>query len=214
MKKAILGKKLGMTQIFAEDGRVVPVTVVEAGPCTVIQKKTQDRDGYISIQVGFSELTEQRAKKVLNKPKLGHLSKADAKPLRYLREFRLDDCDAYDVGQVIKADVFQAGDIIDVIGTSKGKGTIGPIQRWNFSRGPMSHGSKYHRGLGALSANSTPGRVFKNTKMAGRVGGMRVTVQNLSVVRVDTERNLLLIKGAVPGANGNLVLIRDAIKKA
>ena len=212
MKKAILGKKIGMTQIFVDDGRLVPVTVVEAGPCTVTQVKTVANDGYEAVQVGFGELSEQRAKKLLNKPEQGHFAKAGVAPARHLREFRFEDISGYSVGDAIKCDVFAAGDKIDVIGTSKGHGYTGVIQRWNQHTGPMSHGSKYHRGVGSLSANSDPSRVFKNKKMAGQYGCERVTIQNLEVVKVDAERNLLMIKGAIPGANGSLVMVRDAIK--
>ena len=212
MKKAILGKKIGMTQIFVDDGRLVPVTVVEAGPCTVTKVKTVANDGYEAVQVGFGELSEQRAKKLLNKPEQGHFAKAGVAPARHLREFRFEDISGYSVGDAIKCDVFAAGDKIDVIGTSKGHGYTGVIQRWNQHTGPMSHGSKYHRGVGSLSANSDPSRVFKNKKMAGQYGCERVTIQNLEVVKVDAERNLLMIKGAIPGANGSLVMVRDAIK--
>ncbi|MBQ9951549.1 MAG: 50S ribosomal protein L3 [Clostridia bacterium] len=212
MKKAILGKKIGMTQIFVADGRLVPVTVVEAGPCTVTMVKTQNTDGYEAIQVGFDELSENRAKKLLNKPEQGHFAKAGVAPARYLREFRMDDISAYNVGDTIKVDVFAEGDKIDVIGTSKGHGYTGVIQRWNQHTGPMAHGSKYHRGVGSMGANSSPSRVFKNKHMAGQYGGDRVTVQNLEVVKVDAERNLLMVKGAIPGANGSLVMVRDAVK--
>ena len=212
MKKAILGKKIGMTQIFVDDGRLVPVTVVEAGPCTVTQVKTVANDGYEAVQVGFDELSEQKAKKLLNKPEQGHFAKAGVAPARHLREFRFEDISGYSVGDVINCGVFAEGDKIDVIGTSKGHGYTGAIQRWNLHRGPMTHGSKYHRGVGSLSANSDPSRVFKNKKMAGQYGCERVTVQNLEVVKVDAERNLLMVKGAIPGANGSLVMVRDAIK--
>ena len=212
MKKAILGKKIGMTQIFLPDGRLVPVTVVEAGPCTVTMVKTQKTDGYEAIQVGFGELSEQRAKKLLNKPELGHFAKAGVSPARYLREFRMDDISGYSVGDVIRVDIFAEGDVIDVTGTSKGHGYTGVIQRWNQHTGPMAHGSKYHRGVGSLGANSTPSRVFKNKHMPGQYGGERVTIQNLQVVKVDAERNLLMIKGAIPGANDSLVIVRDAVK--
>ena len=212
MKKAILGTKVGMTQLFLEDGRVVPVTVVEAGPCTVVQKKTVERDGYSAIQVGFKTLTESRAKKLKNKPEQGHSKKAGVAATRYLREFRLDDAQNYEVGQLIGVDVFAKGDSIDVSGTSKGKGYTGPILRWNQHTGPMAHGSKYHRGVGSLSANSDPSRVFKNKHMAGQWGHEHVTVQNLEVVRVDGERNLLFVKGALPGPNGGLLMIRDSVK--
>ena len=212
MNKAILGKKIGMTQIFVADGRLVPVTVVEAGPCTVTMVKTEATDGYEAIQVGFGELSEQRAKKLLNKPELGHFAKAGVAPARLLRELRLSDISAYSVGDTIKCDVFAEGDKVDVIGTSKGHGYTGAIQRWNQHTGPMAHGSKYHRGVGSLSANSDPSRVFKNKHMAGQYGGDRVTVQNLEIVKVDAERNLLMIKGAIPGANGSFVMVRDAVK--
>ena len=212
MKKAIVGKKIGMTQVFTEDGRLVPVTVIEAGPCTVTQVKTQKTDGYEAVQVGFDELSENRAKKLLNKPEQGHFAKAGVAPARYLREFRMDDISTYNVGDTIKVDVFAEGDKIDVIGTSKGHGYTGAIQRWNQHTGPMAHGSKYHRGVGSLSANSDPSRVFKNKHMAGHYGVDRVTVQNLEVVSVDVERNLLLVKGAVPGANKGLLIIRDTVK--
>ena len=212
MKKAILGTKIGMTQIFVDDGRLVPVTVVEAGPCTVTMVKTQATDGYEAVQVGFGERSEQRAKKLLNKPELGHFAKAGVAPARHLREFRFEDVSSYSVGDTIKCDVFAEGDKIDVSGTSKGHGYTGAIQRWNQHTGPMAHGSKYHRGVGSLRANSDPSRVFKNKHMAGQYGGERVTVQNLEIVQVDAERNLLMIKGAIPGANGSLVMVRDAVK--
>ena len=212
MKKAILGKKIGMTQIFVADGRLVPVTVVEAGPCKVTQVKTAQTDGYEAVQVGFDELSEQRAKKLLNKPELGHFTKAGVAPARYLREFRFEDISSYKVGDEIKCDVFAEGDKVDAIGISKGHGYTGTIQRWNMHTSPMAHGSKYHRGVGSLSANSDPSRVFKNKKMAGQYGGERVTIQNLEIVKVDAERNLIMIKGAIPGANGSLVMVRDAVK--
>ena len=212
MKKAIVGKKIGMTQVFTEDGRLVPVTVIEAGPCTVVQKNTVETDGYEAVQVGFGALTEKRAEKLLTKPEVGHYKKAGVAPMRTLREFRFDDCSGYNVGDELKADQFAAGDKIDITGTSKGHGYTGAIQRWNQHTGPMAHGSKYHRGVGSLSANSDPSRVFKNKHMAGQYGGERVTVQNLEIVQVDAERNLLMIKGAIPGANGSLVMVRDAVK--
>ena len=212
MKKAIVGKKIGMTQIFTEDGRLVPVTVIEAGPCTVVQLKTVESDGYQAVQVGFGEMTEARAKKLLTKPVQGHFAKAGVAAKRTLRELRFDDCSGYKVGDEIKVDQFEKGDRIDVTGTSKGHGYTGPIQRWNQHTGPMAHGSKYHRGVGSLSANSDPSRVFKNKHMAGHYGVDRVTVQNLEVVSVDAERNLLLVKGAVPGPNNSLLMIRDTVK--
>ena len=212
MKKAIVGKKIGMTQVFTEDGRLVPVTVVEAGPCTVVQTKNVESDGYDAVQVGFGELTENRAKKLLNKPELGHYAKAGVAAKRTLREFRFEDCSGYKVGDELKVDQFAQGDKIDITGTSKGHGFTGAIARWNHHTGPMAHGSKYHRGVGSLSANSTPSRVFKNKKMSGHYGVDRVTIQNLSVVRVDTERNLLLVRGNVPGPNGGTLVIRDSVK--
>ena len=212
MEKAILGKKIGMTQIFLQDGRLVPVTVVEAGPCPVTQVKTVQSDGYEAVQVGFGELAEERAKKLKNKPELGHFAKAGVPATRYLRELRLDDITSYKVGDQITCDVFAEGDHVDVTGTSKGHGFTGTIQRWNQHTGPMKHGSKYHRGVGSMGANSDPSRVFKNKHMPGQYGCERVTVQNLEVVRVDAQRNLLLIKGAVPGANGALLIVRSSVK--
>ena len=212
MNKAILGKKIGMTQIFLQDGRLVPVTVLEAGPCVVTQVKTQATDGYEAVQVGFGELADKRAEKLLNKPELGHFKKAGVAPMRYLREFRLDDISSLKVGDAIKADVFAEGDKVDVSGISKGHGYTGVIQRWNHHTGPMAHGSKYHRGVGSMSANSDPSRVFKNKKMSGQYGNEKVTVLNLEVIRVDVERNLLLVKGALPGAKGALLFVRNSVK--
>jgi large subunit ribosomal protein L3 len=207
MEKAILGKKLGMTQVFTNEGEVVPVTVIEAGPCVVVQKKTVETDGYEAIQLGFNDVAERK----LNKPKQGHFKKANVAPKKYLAEFRLRDISSYEVGQEIKADVFAEGEFIDVTGTSKGKGFAGAIKRHNQGRGPMSHGSRYHRGPGSLGAIQ-PARVFKGQTLPGRMGGERVTVQNLQVVKVDAERNLILVKGAVPGAKGSLVSIKDSVK--
>ena len=212
MKKAILGKKLGMTQKFLPDGRLVPVTVILAGPCTVVQKKTIEKDGYESIQVGFDTLNEKRAQKLVNKPDAGHFKKAGISPVRHLREFRLENAAEYQVGQTIGVSVFEAGDKIDVTGTSKGHGFTGVIYRWNQTRGPMTHGSKYHRGVGSMGANSDPSRVFKNKHMSGHYGVERVTVQNLEVVEVDAERNLLLVKGAVPGPVNSLLFVRNTCK--
>ena len=212
MKKAIIGKKLGMTQIFLPDGRLVPVTVIQAGPCTVVQKKTVESDGYASVQFGFEELAEKRAEKLLTKPVNGHFKKAGVKPMRTLREFRLDDIESFNVGDVVKADIFAEGETVDITGTTKGRGFTGAIYRWNQHTGPMAHGSKYHRGVGSMSANSDPSRVFKNKHMPGQYGGDRVTIQNLEVVKIDAERNLIMIKGAIPGANGSLVTVRDAVK--
>ena len=212
MKKGIVGKKIGMTQIFTEDGRLIPVTVIQAGPCPVVQKKTVENDGYEAIQVGFDSYAENRVEKLVNKPLKGHFQKAGVAPTRKLRELRLDDCTGYNVGDELRVEQFAAGERVDITGTSKGHGFTGAIQRWNHHTGPMAHGSKYHRGVGSLSANSSPSRVFKNKKMSGHYGVDRVTTLNLSVVRVDAERNLLLVRGAVPGPNGGTLLIRDSVK--
>ena len=212
MKKAIVGKKVGMTQVFTPDGRLIPVTVIQAGPCPVVQKKTVETDGYEAVQVGFDEIPENRVKKLVNKPEAGHFKKAGVAPCRKLREFRFEDATSYEVGQVIKCDVFAEGDKVDISGISKGHGFTGAIQRWNQHTGPMAHGSKYHRGVGSLSANSDPSRVFKNKHMSGHYGVEKVTIQNLSVVRVDAERNLLLVRGAVPGPNGGTLIVREAVK--
>ncbi len=214
MKKAIVGKKIGMTQVFTDDGRLVPVTVVEAGPCKVVQKKSVESDGYAAVQVGFDTYAENRAKKLVSKPQTGHFKKAGVAPTRYLREFRLDNAAELEVGSELTVEQFAQGDIIDVSGVTRGRGFTGAIYRWNQHTGPMAHGSKYHRGVGSMSANSDPSRVFKNKHMPGHYGVERVTVQNLEIVKIDTERNLLLIKGAVPGPNGGLLLVRNAIKGA
>jgi large subunit ribosomal protein L3 len=205
--KGILGRKLGMTQVFTEDGNVIPVTVIQAGPCVVLQKKTVETDGYEAIQLGFGDVKPNRA----TKAEIGHAKKAGTAPKRYVRELRGVNLDEYEVGQQLGADVFQVGEFVDVIGVSKGKGFAGPIKRHNQHRGPMSHGSKYHRGVGSLGSIA-PNRVFKGQTMAGRMGGERTTVQNLAVVRVDTERNLLLVKGSVPGPKNSFVTVRSAIK--
>ena len=212
MKKAIVGKKIGMTQVFTDDGRLVPVTVVEAGPCKVVQKKTIESDGYEAVQVGFDTYAENRAKKLVNKPMTGHFKKVGVAPTRYLRELKLDNAAELEVGSELTVSQFAAGERIDVSGVSKGHGFSGVIQRWNQHTGPMAHGSKYHRGVGSMGANSDPSRVFKNKHMPGHFGVERVTVQNLEIVKVDEERNLLLIKGAVPGANGGLLLVRNTCK--
>ena len=209
MKKAILGKKVGMTQVFAEDGTIIPVTVVEAGPCTVVRKKTNERDGYEAVCVGFDDIREGLA----NKPKMGEFKKAEVSPKRYMREFKFEDTANYEVGQEIKADIFAEGDFVDVSGISIGHGFTGPIRRWNQHRGPMTHGSKYHRGPGSMGAASSPSRVFKGKNLGGHWGNEKVTVQNLQVVRVDAERNMLLIKGSVPGRRGTLITVRQAVKK-
>ena len=207
--KGILGKKLGMTQIFTEEGIVVPVTVVEAGPNVVTQVKTVEKDGYNAIQVGFEDAKE----KSLNKPQKGHLAAANVLK-KHLKEFRMDSVEEFTVGQEIKADIFAAGEIIDVTGTSKGKGFQGPIKRHGQSRGPESHGSRYHRRPGSMGACSFPGRVFKNKKLAGHMGSVKVTVQNLEVVRVDADKNLILVKGAIPGPKGSMVTIKEAVKSS
>ena len=209
MNKAIVGKKIGMSQIFNEDGRVVPVTVIEAGPCPVVQKKTIERDGYDALQVAFGTIKSKN----VNRPVTGHYKKANVEPARFLREFRFDNCADYAVGQVIKADIFAEGDRVDVSGTSKGKGFSGTIKRWNFHIGPMAHGSGYHRGVGSMGACASPGRVFKNKKMPGQYGNTSCTVQNLQIVKVDAERNYILVKGAVPGARGNMVIIKQTCKR-
>jgi len=209
MKKSILGRKLGMTQLFDDKGNVVPVTVVEAGPCVVAQKKTAEKDGYEAIQVGFGEV---KANKV-NKPMKGHFGKGDVAPKKYLREFRLEDISAYNVGDLIKADVFAPGEKVDVVGTSKGKGTAGVIKRWNFARLKETHGTgPVHRHPGSQGACSSPSRVFPGTKGAGRLGCERVTVQNLEVVVADAEKNIIAIKGAIPGPKGGVVRISDSVK--
>ena len=207
--KGILGKKLGMTQIFTEEGIVVPVTVVEAGPNVVTQVKTVEKDGYNAIQVGFEDAKE----KSLNKPQKGHLAAANVLK-KHLKEFRVDAVEEFTVGQAIKADLFAAGEKIDVTGTSKGKGFQGPIKRHGQSRGPESHGSRYHRRPGSMGACSFPGRVFKNKKLAGHMGSVKVTVQNLEVVRVDADKNLILVKGAIPGPKGSMVTIKEAVKSS
>ena len=207
--KSILGKKIGMTQIFAEDGRIIPVTAIEAGPCVVVQKKTEQTDGYNAIQVGFDTLKEKN----INKPLKGHLSKAGVKSAKYIKEFKVANVDEFQLGQEIKADVFEAGEFVDVTGTSKGKGFAGGIKRHGFHRGPMKHGSKYHRRSGSLGAKG-PARVFKGRKMPGRLGGDQVAVQNLQIVRVDTDKNLILVKGAIPGPKRGLVVIKKSVKNA
>ncbi|MBQ1516611.1 MAG: 50S ribosomal protein L3 [Clostridia bacterium] len=209
MQKGIIGKKIGMTQIFDENGKVVPVTVVQAGPCVVSMKKTVENDGYAAVQLGFGDLKPTK----VNKPMTGHFKKADVAPKRTLREFRFEDTDAYELGQIVKADVFAAGDKIDVTGTSKGKGYAGVIKRWNFQRLKETHGSgPVARHGGSMGACSTPSRVWKGKKMAGHLGTEKVTVQNLSVVKVDAENNLIAIKGAIPGPNGGTVVIKDSVK--
>ena len=207
MQKALIGKKIGMTQIFDEKGNVVPVTVVEAGPCTVVMKKTIENDGYEAVQLGFGDVKVQR----VNKPMMGHFKKADVAPKKTLKEFKLEG--ELNVGDIIKADVFAAGDKVDVAGTSKGKGTAGAIKRWNFSRLKETHGTgPVARHAGSLGACSDPSRVYKGKKLAGHLGCERVTIQNLVVAKIDAENNLLAIKGAIPGPKGGIVVIRDAKK--
>jgi len=210
MDKAILGKKIGMTQVFKENGSLVPVTVIEAGPCVVTQIKTREKEGYNALQVGFSDIRE----KLLNKPKKGHFDKAKVSYKRYLREIKVSNIDDYSIGSEIKADIFSAGDRVDVTGYSKGKGFAGAIKRFNYGRGPESHGSKYHRGPGSLGATTSPGRVFKGRKLPGRKGMDKVTVQNLEIIKVDPDRNLMLVKGSVPGAKGSLVIVKKSVKQS
>ena len=208
MDKAIIGKKIGMTQIFTKDGAVIPVTVVEAGPCHVVQIKTKDNDGYEAVQMGFGAIKEKK----VTKPLKGHFLKAKVAPEKVLKEFRFANCASYTVGQEIKCDVFKEGEKIDVSGVSKGHGFTGPIKRWNQHRGPMAHGSGYHRGVGSMGACSSPSRVFKNKHMAGQWGHEKVTVQNLLIARVDVNRNLLLIKGAIPGPKDSIVFVKQTAK--
>ncbi len=212
MAKAILGRKLGMTQIFTEEGRVVPVTVVESGNNFVLQNKTDETDGYNAVQIGFGEVKEKN----VNKPLKGHFEKAGVKAVRFIREMRLSAPSEYNVGDTIGVDIFAAGDLVDVVGTSKGKGFAGGIKRHNFARGPMGHGSKSHREPGSTGAmiSGPGGRVLKGKKLPGRMGGERVTVQRLTIVRVDTDRNLILIKGAIPGPKKGFVVIKDTVKPA
>ena len=209
MKKGLIARKIGMTQLFDENGKVIPVTVVEAGPCTVVQKKTVETDGYEAIQVGFGDVKVTR----VNKPEAGHFKKADVAPQKVLKEFRLEDMSGYNVGDTLKADVFAVGDRVDVVGTSKGKGTAGSIKRWNFARLKESHGTgPVARHAGSLGACSDPSRVYKGKKLAGHLGAERVTIQNLDVVKVDVENNLIAIKGAIPGAKGGIVVLADTVK--
>ena len=208
MKKAILATKVGMTQIFSEDGTLTPVTVLQAGPCVVTQVKTVENDGYRAVPVGFGDIRE----KLVNKPKKGHFAKAGVTAKRFLKEFRLEDAESYTLGQEIKADVFAAGDKVDATAKSKGKGFQGAIKRHGQSRGPMAHGSKYHRHAGSNGSATTPGRVFKGKHMPGHMGAVRVTVQNLEVVSVDAEKNLILVKGAVPGPKKSLVMLKESVK--
>ena len=208
MKKAIIGKKIGMTQIFDEKGNVIPVTVIEAGPCTVAQVKTVETDGYDAVQLGFGDVKDKH----LTKPEKGHFAKANVEAKKHLREFRVDSIENFKVGDEVKADVFEAGDKIDVQGTSKGKGFQGVIKRHGQHRGPMGHGSMYHRRPGSMGSTSTPGRVFKGKKLPGHMGVQTVTIQNLEVVRVDLDKNVILVKGSVPGPKGAILKIKTSVK--
>ena len=208
MKKAIIGKKVGMTQIFDEQGKVIPVTVIEAGPCVVAQVKTNETDGYNAIQLGFGDVKESK----LNKPEIGHFTKSKLTLKKHLREFRVDSVDGVKVGDELKADVFTKGDKVDIQGTSKGKGFQGVIKRHGQSRGPMGHGSMYHRRPGSMGSTSTPGRVFKGKNLPGHTGRITVTIQNLEVVSVDLDKNVILVKGSVPGANGTILKIKQSVK--
>ena len=204
--KMIIGRKIGMTQIYDEDGNAVPVTVIKAGPCVVVQKRTPENDGYSAVQLGFEEIPEKK----VNKPMLGHFKKAGVNPMRILKEFKVDNVDEYEVGQTIDVSVFQPGDVVDVTGWSKGRGFAGAMKRWGFRGGPKSHGSKFHRMLGSVGQHTEPSKIFKGKKMPGRYGNERVTIRNLKVVKVDPENNLIVVKGGVPGARGGLLLIRSA----
>ncbi|GAB6138719.1 50S ribosomal protein L3 [Halanaerobaculum tunisiense] len=206
--KGILGKKIGMTQVFADNGEVIPVTVVEAGPCPVIQKKTEEVDGYTAVQLGFEDAKVSR----VNKPLQGHFEKYGIEPKKYIKEFRIDGVEELETGAEVAVDTFTPGDKIDVTGTSKGKGFTGTVKRWNFNMGPKTHGSRNYRLPGSIGQSADPSRVFKGKKMAGRMGREKVTIQNLEVVKVDPEKNLLLVKGSVPGPKENLLTITEAVK--
>ena len=208
MNKGLIGKKVGMTQIFDEQGKVIPVTVIEAGPCTVVQVKTVENDGYQAIQLGFGEVKEHK----VSKPVKGHYTKVNLTPKKHLREFRVDSLENVKVGDELKADVFAAGDKLDIQGTSKGKGFQGVIKRHGQSRGPMGHGSMYHRRPGSMGPTSTPGRVFPGKKLPGHMGNVTVTIQNLEVIKVDLDKNVILVKGSVPGAKGSILKIKSSVK--
>ena len=208
MNKGLIGKKLGMTQIFDEQGKVIPVTVIEAGPCVVAQVKTVETDGYNAIQLGFGDVKESK----INKPEKGHFAKSKLTPKKHLREFRLDSVENINVGDELKADTFTAGDQLEIQGTSKGKGFQGVIKRHGQSRGPMGHGSMYHRRPGSMGPTSTPGRVFKGKKLPGHMGSQTITIQNLEVVRVDLDKNVILVKGSVPGAKGAILKLKTSVK--
>jgi large subunit ribosomal protein L3 len=208
MKKGIIGRKIGMTQYFLADGTAVGVTVIEAGPCSVVRKKTIENDGYEAVCVGFGEIRE----KLVNKPAAGEFKKAGLELNRFVRELKLENANSFEVGQKITADMFAEGDVVDVSGLTKGHGFSGTVKRWNTHRGPMAHGSKYHRGPGSMGSNTSPGRVFKNKRLPGHFGVENVTIQNLTVVKVDADRNFIMVRGAVPGAKGALLVVRDAVK--
>jgi large subunit ribosomal protein L3 len=208
MKKGLIGKKIGMTQIFSEEGIRIPVTVVEAGPCVVLQKKTVDKDGYDALQIGYCQVDAARA----SKPTIGHSRNAGKGVFRHLKELKLENSDSYNVGDLITADIFAPGDLIDVTGTSIGKGFQGVIKRWGFKGGRSSHGSTFHRAPGSIGCSATPSRVFKNKKMPGQLGNATVTVQNLAVVRVDASDNIILVNGAVPGSKNGIVFLKDSVK--
>ena len=208
MNKGLIGKKIGMTQIFDESGKVIPVTVIEAGPCVIAQVKTEETDGYTAVQLGFGDVKEKK----LTKPVKGHFTKVNVTPKKHLREFRLDSVEGLTVGQELKADVFAAGDKLDIQGTSKGKGFQGVIKRHGQSRGPMGHGSMYHRRPGSMGPTSTPGRVFKGKKLPGHMGSQTISIQNLEVVRVDLDKNVILVKGSVPGAKGAILKLKSSVK--
>ena len=208
MNKGLIGKKIGMTQIFDESGKVIPVTVIEAGPCVVAQVKTEETDGYTAVQLGFGDIKEKK----LTKPTKGHFTKVNVTPKKHLREFRLNSVEGLTVGQELKADVFAAGDKIDIQGTSKGKGFQGVIKRHGQSRGPMGHGSMYHRRPGSMGPTSTPGRVFKGKRLPGHMGAQTISIQNLEVVRVDLDKNVILVKGSVPGAKGAILKLKSSVK--
>ena len=209
MNKGLIAKKIGMTQIFDENGAVIPVTVLQAGPCTVVQVKNEETDGYKAVQLGFGDVKEKH----VTKPVKGHFNKAKVAPKKHVREFRFDNTEDFKVGNEIKADVFQAEDIVDIQGTTKGKGFQGAIKRHGQHRGPMSHGSMYHRRIGSMGACATPGRVFKGKKLPGHMGNVTVTIQNLKVVRVDLDKNVILVKGSVPGPKGAILKVKNAVKK-
>ena len=208
LKLGILGTKVGMTQVYDSKGVLHPVTVIQAGPCTVTQVKDNESDGYNALQLAYKEVKESK----VTKPKLGHFKKNNLKPFKHIKEFRIDEQELKNVGDVIDVNLFTEGQAVDVVGTSIGKGTLGTVARWNFARGPMTHGSKNHRLPGSIGAGTTPGRVVKGKKMAGRKGADRVTVKNLSIIKVDTERNLLLVRGSVPGTEGGLVIVKPAVR--